>query len=127
MSQVPSRQAELAGMAGNGRMTPHPRPLPPQTMRALDPEPVPQGPHASSEPAPLDADAPPPDGRAVWERRQALARQEAMTEEASRREWADIQRREDDERHRRGVARMLAAEKHYRDHRDAEDERRTSR
>jgi hypothetical protein len=74
-------------------------------------------------------DAPPPTtaGETVLQRRLALTHEEAMTEEANRRAWADLQRKEDTERHHRGVERMLRAEDRARDRRDEADAERTRR
>jgi hypothetical protein len=115
----------------------------------LDRPPVEQGPHAANDAAlwmsperiaairraeAIDAhdwtaadSAPPSSGQTVLERRLALTTAEAMTEEANRRAWADLQRREDAARHHRGVERMLRAEDRARDRRDAEDAERTRR
>jgi hypothetical protein len=117
MSQDAARQSELDAMAGRvGRLTPHDRPKPPvPPMRPLDVEPVEQGPHA-----------PDPDA-ALWvssERREAMKRAEA---EDGPETYAERQRRLDDERHHAGVARLLEAERRYRDHRDEQDRERTSR
>lgn len=112
-SRVLADVAALPGLTSPRRMTPHTPKPPPQTMRPLDVEPVPQSPHRTTDALPNDA--------ALWmspERRAAIERAEATDAEET---YQERQRREDEERHRAGVARMLAAERRSRDRRDAED------
>jgi hypothetical protein len=112
-SNVLAAAEALGGTFDAPKMTPHPRPLPPlPPMRQLDVEPVEQGPHG-----------PDPDAL-LWtspERLAAIKRAEAIDAAET---YQERQRREDEERHRAGVRRMLEAERRYRDHRDQEDEER---
>jgi hypothetical protein len=82
-------------------------------MAPLDVEPVEQGPHAPDPDALLWTS---PAAKAA-----AIKRAEAIDAAET---YQERQRREDDERHRAGVRRMLEAERRYRDHRDQEDEER---
>jgi hypothetical protein len=83
---------------------------------ALDRPPVEQGPHAPDPDALLWAS---PEAKAA-----AIKRAEAIDADET---YQERQRREDEDRHRRGVARMLEAERRWRDHRDAADEERVRR
>jgi hypothetical protein len=105
MSQVPERQRELEGLGtvSDPRRTPRTPAPPPQNPMQPMPDP----------------------NAALWQSPERLAAIRRNEAEDGPEAWVERQRRADEVRHREGLARVLEAERRYRDHRDAKDAERT--
>jgi hypothetical protein len=100
----------------------------------LDPSPIPQGPHQTTDADAIDgpdwtmADSmPAPAGSVVMARARLIYAAEQAAQAEARDAWSERQRIEADDRRRRGVERMHRGLEELRDRRDQQDEERTHR